>query len=127
MIPLPNKAIVLGQLKDKLMGVSPYRDPFLYFLPEYITRDKLKNIDTEAIMRFVNACVRHDQLPLISDALRILNQIVDPEKGDFIQPRPQFFNDNRHFFWKELGSHTTALEVIEHVFNKSCFEISLHR
>jgi hypothetical protein len=61
----------------------------------------------------------------MKDALLILNRIVRPEDGSFIEPSKEVFYENQHFVWAELGGHTRPTDIISHIFNKIMFYINV--
>ena len=116
---------IVGHLRGLLDGRDTNSDPFLKFLPDMLENPGLVNIDPNHALKFTELALKYNKTLLIQDALKILNKIVDPEDGSLKIPGSDMFYDNRNFFWKELGDHTNAVDVILHIFNKTIFLISL--
>jgi hypothetical protein len=120
-----NRHEIIGQLEDLLVGRDSYLDPFLKFLPDMLENPSLNSIDPAHAVKFAELALKYDKTPLIRDALKILNKLVDPQDGSLNIPGPDIFYENHNFFWTELGEHTSATEVILHIFNKTIFRSSL--
>lgn len=119
------KAELLGQLYDIRQQLDCRVEPFLYYLPEIIKQKELSLINLEHAVIFTKLALKHDQLPFILDAKKILNKLVNTEDGSLKTPGRDIFYENNNFFWKELGDHTKAEDVILHIFNKTMFYISV--
>jgi len=115
----------IDQIRDCVSGISSEENPFLYYLPDLLVSATFLSIDPSQALLFTKVATLHDHSPLIIDALRILNQMVNPKDGSVYPPGPQMFYNNSNFFWKELGTHTTSAEAILHIINKTTFTLSL--
>lgn len=113
------------RLKALLVRVDYHTQPFLYYLPQLLTKQELSQINPDHAITFVQLAMRNEKSPLIQDALRILNKIIDPENGNLIHPGRDIFYENQSFFWNELGNHTKATDIISHIFNKTIFHESM--
>jgi hypothetical protein len=115
----------VGQLRDLLAGLDYNAEPFLYHLPDLLSLPEMSRINADHAVKFAELALKHDKLPIVADALKILNRMVDPQDGHLLNPGPDFFYDNRTFFWDALGSHIQAPDVISHIFNQTVFTTSL--
>jgi hypothetical protein len=115
----------VGKLYDLLTHIDVKSDPFLYYLPQLVTDPKQPEINPENAVSFTELALSHDKLPIVADALKILNSLINSTDGSLITPSRNLFYDNRSFFWDELGGHTSAIEVISHIFNNVIFQTSL--
>jgi hypothetical protein len=119
------KQNALGELHDLITKVDKRVNPFVYYLPEIITKSQLTGIDPNQALLFSQIALKHDRLPLVMDALKILNRLVNPDDGSLIIPTKTFFYDNRNFFWDELGNNTKTTDIISHIFNRTIFIIKV--
>jgi tetratricopeptide (TPR) repeat protein len=115
----------IERLKGLLLRIDYHTQPFLYYLPQLLTKPELSQLNPDQAITFVQLAMRNEKSPLIQDAMRILNKIVDPENGNLRQPGRDIFYENRNFFWDELGNHTKATDIISHIFNKTIFHESM--
>jgi len=116
----------LARLKDIVIHVDRHVNPFLYYLPELLNRPELSEINPAHAVRFAELTLKHDTVPIVADALHILDKLVNPVDGSLTTtPGRDIFYDNRSFFWKELGNHTRVTDIISHIFNKTFFVISV--
>lgn len=118
-------AQAFAKLNDIKMNVDYHTQPFLYYLPELLTKTPLSQIDPNQAAAFAQLSTGNKSLPLVKDALLILNRLIHTEEGSLKEPARDIFYGNNSFFWSELGEHTTACDVILHVFNKTIFHLSL--
>lgn len=118
------QAKAVGHLKDLLSRVDPYTNPFLYYLPQLINNPHLNMINPDHAVKFTELALKHETSPIITDALKILNKIINPEDGSLYTPSPTMFYDNRNFFWHEMGNNKQASDVISHILNRTIFFIS---
>jgi hypothetical protein len=117
------KQNAVGELKDLIERVDKRINPFLYYLPEIITKPQLTGINPVQAVLFAQIALKHDQLPLVKDALKILNQLINPDDGNLVNPTKMIFYDNRNFFWDDLGNNTKTTDIISHIFNNVIFII----
>src|SRR4030042_776265 len=110
------KAAIISRLREISSRLDFNKHPFLYYLPKYITEYSMINPDHAVV--FAETALKHEKLPIMKDALLILNRIVKPEDGTFMTPTKEIFYENRHFFWSELGGYTRPTDIISHIFNK---------
>jgi hypothetical protein len=115
----------LGQIQDLVGHVNYEKDPFLYYLPELLCKPEFALIDATKMLQFVTVALKPEKPPIMIDALKILNQIVNAEDGSLQTPAPNFFYDNQNFLWKELGGHERPVDVILHMVNKVLFVASV--
>jgi hypothetical protein len=120
-----NHLYISGRLRDMLTGVDALENPFLYHLPQLLLTQDFKLVNPSDAVTFTEMATKYEKMPLILDALKILNRLVDPVDGSLLVPSRDMFYENRSFFWKELGNRTGAADVIMHVFNKTIFFSSL--
>jgi hypothetical protein len=116
---------IIGQIRDLIPNTSSFTDPFLYYLPNLLTSAEFKNINAEKTLDFVRLAVKYEKPQIVIDALKILNQLIDPQVGTLKRPDKEFFYENNNFFWKELGGYTESPDVIMHILNKTLFVITV--
>lgn len=114
-----------GQIKDLISQALPYKDPFLYYLPQLLQMPEFTGLSSKKLLDFVQQAVQFDKKPVIHDALQILNRLVDPNDGRLLTPTPEHYYENYSFSWSELGNRKDVISVINHVLNKSLFQLSL--
>lgn len=124
---MTSREATIGKLKDITSHISVAAHPFLYYLPQFLERGLLTFPNSTGLILFVEKAIVPYKDPLVEDALKILNQLVDPEDMSLITPRPSMFDDNRHFFWKEFGDFTDVQSVASHIINKVIVVLSLGR
>lgn len=110
-------------MKDYVSWASPNTEPFLYYLPDILTRPHFEKINLDSLLTFVQHA--RNETDIMKDALKILNSMVVPNEGHLLPPSPDMFYNNTHFLWKELGSHTESIDAIMHIINKTLFSLSL--
>jgi hypothetical protein len=115
----------LGQLKDLVDGLNSVEYPFLKHLPTLIYPEGTLHISISHALQFTHLALMHDKPPILHDALLILNQLVSPVDGRYIEPNMSMFNDNRSFFWSGLGTRKNSEDVVMHIFNKVLFTLTL--
>lgn len=115
----------IGQVRDLVSRTSSYTDPFLYYFPDILLKPEFEHLNYQSILRFTRLALLPEKSPLIADALKILNKLVNPQDGQLLPPSRDMFYENQNFFWHELGVHTTAVDVIMHVLNKIMFVSTL--
>lgn len=113
-------------LKKIVSRVDYHQDPFLYHLPELLTRPELSKISSENAIAFAQMVMKPDRIPLVEDAIHILNRITS-DQGILLPPAQDMFYDNRSFFWKDLGIHRKASDIISHIINNVIFTANLGR
>jgi hypothetical protein len=114
-----------GQIKDLVSQALPHNDPFLYYLPNLLAMPEFSLLHSKKLVEFVQQAVLYEKKPIIEDALRILNKLVDPNDGRLLTPTPAHYYQNYSFSWSELGNKKDVVSVINHVLNKSLFQLSL--
>lgn len=117
----------LGLLRDLTVGSTPENDPFLYFLADNIERGQLDQNLIDAFVQIARSAQIIPRLPIVEDALKVLNQMVDIEEGKILPPNPECFYDNRYFNWKELGKFTDRRSTVHHIVNKTLMRLNLNR
>jgi len=115
----------LEDLKSLVLKIDNKENPFLYYLPSLLQTKPFSRFNPENALLFTTAALKYNSHPVVSDALRILNNIIQVDDGSLKQPSPHHFFNNQHFFWNELGGHTSAVDVISHVFNRTIFFLSI--
>jgi hypothetical protein len=118
---------LIDRIRDKTARASAQQNPFIYYLPEILTKPEFQEVNLSNILLFVTYFENDQYAPVVSDALHILNQLVSNNEGTILPPGPQMFYNSRNFFWKELGNHTNASHVIMHIINKTIFLLSLEK
>ena len=118
---MDKKNIALGKLTDLVSRLSPKTQTFLYYLPQLLNTPEFSNINPENAVKFTELALKDEQSPIIKDALKVLNRVVNIEDGSLKMFSKDMFYENNSFFWRELGEHTKTPEVIAHIFNKIIF------
>ncbi len=124
---IQDRQVAVGKIKDLTSHLGSDTQPFLYYLPRLMERQLLDFPSYTGLVNFIEKALAPNHLPLIDDALLILNQLVEREDGTLVTPRQSMFSDNSHFFWKELGNNTDTKSVVHHVINKVALFLSLGR
>jgi hypothetical protein len=122
---LQDKQTIAGQLRDLVGQTTPYEQPFLYYLPEYLYKKEFESISPVNLLRYAQIALTLEKKVVLSDGLRILNQLVVPGDGSIKPTSPSYFFNNNTFSWRELGGHTTIADVVSHIVNKTIFIYSL--
>jgi hypothetical protein len=117
----------VSRLKEIVARADNHRQPFLYYLPQLLDKPELSLIDPAHAVKFAEIARKYDALPLVKDALKILNQTVNPDDGSLREPARDIFYDNQSFFWNELGNHTKATDIISHILQKTAFIIAVSK
>jgi hypothetical protein len=97
--------------------------PFLYFFPSLLKKQGLQSIHTDQALRFAEIALKHDKPVIVSDALIVLNRLINSDDGSYIRPSKNTFYGNSTFFWDHLGNHTHITDIILHIFNRTYFEL----
>lgn len=120
-----NNSDILGQLRDLVSGTPSYEHPFLHYLPQTVDKKEFSHLNPLHLYKFAQIALKHDQPVVVHDAMKILNQMINPHTGTLIEPTPSMFFDNSTFFWKSLGTRKSISDVITHIINKVVFSLSL--
>ncbi len=115
----------ISRLRDLLAYTDQIQDPFLYHLPNLLGKHDFSQIDPGNAVTFCEYALKHQKEPIVMDALRVLNQLIEPTDGTLKTPSRLMFVENRNFSWKELGDFKDASSVIMHIFHKTIFFMSL--
>jgi len=115
---------IIGQIRDTIPVTFHKSNPFLFFLADIISRPDFSDIAADKVLIFAKIAIREDKPPIVIDALKILNQLVNIDDGSFKNPDPTIFYGNGNFFWSELGHHHFATDVVSHILNKTLFRLS---
>lgn len=113
------------QIKSLVERLDNHTHPFLFHLPSLLERKEFSRFDPTKALEFTRSALKYDSHPVIKDALRILDNIISVEDGTLKTPGPNHFFNNQYFFWNELGTYTSAFDVISHVFNRTIFFLSV--
>lgn len=119
------KSDIIGQIHDLVNTKNPNIDPFLFHLPSLLVTPPFEHIDPAKALTFAKIALRPEAPPIVADARKILNQLINPYDGTLINSGPNIFYENRSFFWKELGGHTSPVDIILHILNKTLFVTSV--
>ncbi|OGG05048.1 hypothetical protein A2Z33_07245 [Candidatus Gottesmanbacteria bacterium RBG_16_52_11] len=119
------RLVTIGQIRDLVPKMARYTDPFLYYLPDILNRPEFLDVNAEKVLEFVRQALNYKKQPMVSDALTILNRMVDKEDGSLKMPAEDLFYGNYSFKYKELGSHKTPSAMILHILNRTLFVTSV--
>jgi hypothetical protein len=111
---------------EQIVSETDYKtQPFLYYFPSLIKKQELQSIHPEQALRFAEIALKHDKPVIVSDALIVLNRLVNPEDGSYIRPSKNTFYGNSTFFWNHMGNNTNVTDILLHIINKTYFELSV--
>jgi hypothetical protein len=114
--------VLIDQLRD-VVG-SQNDDLFLHTLPDLLETQKIPPVLAKNCYLFAQNAVNDLQHPMVSEALKILNQLIDVEDGTLLPTSSDMFI-SRHFKWDELGSHKDPQSTITHIINKCVTQLNL--
>lgn len=115
----------VGQIEDLIPEHTRFTDPFLFYLPKFLTDPQFNNLNAEKALDFARIAVSYDKPEIVKDALKILNKLVDEKNGSLKPSSRDIFYENRHFTWKELGKFSANRDIIMHVLNKTLFVLTI--
>ena len=123
--PSADRQAKIGKLRDITSSAGIDTNPFLHYLPDLFERNILNPITIDGYIVFAENALRLEPRGLVIDALKVLNQLINPEDSSLLTPNPQMLQDNSHFKWQEFGTFTDPKSVISHIINKCSLVLSL--